>query len=78
VGGDQDQRNLEAEREADEVVRVVFKAELEANEEPVGRIAIVRRSDDRSADVAQHTGQWIGLIEAEVIAHHHGAPLVEV
>lgn len=50
MGEDQEERNLEAAGEADEVVRVVFKAELEADEEPVGRIAIVRSSEVRSAD----------------------------
>jgi hypothetical protein len=36
----------------DEVIHVVFKAELEADEEPVGRMAIVRPSElrERGAD----------------------------
>jgi hypothetical protein len=53
VGDNREQRTLGATSEADEVVRVVFKAELEADEEPVGRIAIVRSSElreDRASD----------------------------
>ena len=42
--GDNHEQLLQA-AEADEVIRVVFKAELEADDEPVGRIAIVRVSD---------------------------------
>jgi hypothetical protein len=38
-------QNREPAIEADEVVRVVFKAELEADEEPIGRITLVRRRD---------------------------------
>lgn len=79
MGASKHQRLSEkAAGEADEVVRVVFKAELEADEEPVGRIAIVRGAEARSADVTRPTGRWLGLIEAEEIARRHGAPLEEV
>ncbi len=75
MGGKHEQRDLGA---AGEVVRVVFKVELEADDEPVGRIAIVRRGEVRPAGAGPLPGLWMGLIEAEEIARRHGAPLVEV
>lgn len=75
--GDSDRQQKDRDA-ASEVIRVVFKVELEADEEPVGRIAIVRGSEVRGADAAQRTGRWVGLIEAEEIARLHGARLVEV
>lgn len=57
MGGNHEQRNLEAAGEADEVVRVVFKTELEADEEPVGRIVIVRASDLRESSVTSLPGR---------------------
>jgi hypothetical protein len=75
VGGKDDQGDLEA---AGEVLRVVFKVELEADEETVRRIAIIRRVQARQAAADPLPGRWMGLIEAEEIACRYGAPLLEV
>lgn len=75
---DQQRRHGREHGKADAVVRVVFKVELEADEEPVGRIVIVRGSEASGAVTARPTGRWVGLIEAEEIARRHGAHLVEV